>query len=278
MNADHPAAAAPRTRPARPWHRVMAPRDPHQAHRASTPLELLFDLSFVVAVSFAAIGLHHGIVEGDAARSVGSSLMAFFAIWWAWMNFTWFASAYDTDDGIYRFTLLVADRRRAGAGRRHSRRVPRPVHDRRGRVPHHAPGRGQPVDPGGDLRSGPPSHGLPLRGRHRRRAAGLDRLARRAGQRGGPDRLRRPGRRRARGPVVGRAAHHHPVPRRAHRRAVRAVYDHRAGRGADRRDRRGAGRDDRGRPRAGAAGGGRVWAGRGLRCGGCTSTRLRTRC
>ena len=24
--------------------------------------------------------------------------MVFFAIWWAWMNFTWFASAYDTDD------------------------------------------------------------------------------------------------------------------------------------------------------------------------------------
>jgi low temperature requirement protein LtrA len=27
-----------------------------------------------------------------------SYLIVFFAIWWAWMNFTWFASAYDTDD------------------------------------------------------------------------------------------------------------------------------------------------------------------------------------
>jgi low temperature requirement protein LtrA len=33
--------------------------------------------------------------------------MLFFAIWWAWMNFTWFASAYDTDDVPYRLTVFV---------------------------------------------------------------------------------------------------------------------------------------------------------------------------
>ena len=33
--------------------------------------------------------------------------MVFFAIWWAWMNFTWFASAYDNDDVPYRLTVLV---------------------------------------------------------------------------------------------------------------------------------------------------------------------------
>ena len=31
----------------------------------------------------------------------------FFAIWWAWMNFTWFASAYDNDDVVYRLLTLV---------------------------------------------------------------------------------------------------------------------------------------------------------------------------
>ncbi len=31
----------------------------------------------------------------------------FFAIWWAWMNFTWFASAYDTDDAVYRITTFI---------------------------------------------------------------------------------------------------------------------------------------------------------------------------
>ncbi|MBI1257749.1 MAG: low temperature requirement protein A, partial [Chloroflexi bacterium] len=31
----------------------------------------------------------------------------FFAIWWAWMDFTWFASAYDTDDVPYRFIVFI---------------------------------------------------------------------------------------------------------------------------------------------------------------------------
>ena len=36
----------------------------HSVHeRASTPLELFFDLCFVVAVAFLAVELHHGIAE-----------------------------------------------------------------------------------------------------------------------------------------------------------------------------------------------------------------------
>jgi low temperature requirement protein LtrA len=38
---------------------------------------------------------------------VVSYAMVFFAIWWAWMNFTWFASAFDTDDVPYRLAVLV---------------------------------------------------------------------------------------------------------------------------------------------------------------------------
>ena len=33
--------------------------------------------------------------------------IAFFAIWWAWMNFTWFSSAYDNDDVLYRIGVFV---------------------------------------------------------------------------------------------------------------------------------------------------------------------------
>jgi low temperature requirement protein LtrA len=33
--------------------------------------------------------------------------MVFFGIWWAWMNFTWFASAYDCDDVPYRIATFV---------------------------------------------------------------------------------------------------------------------------------------------------------------------------
>jgi low temperature requirement protein LtrA len=90
-----------------PWRRPLAGRDPDEEHRASTPLELLFDLSFVVGVASAAVELHHGVAEGHVGVSVGRYLMVFFAIWWAWMNFTWFASAYDTDDIVYRVLTLV---------------------------------------------------------------------------------------------------------------------------------------------------------------------------
>ncbi len=87
----------------------MLARDRDQEDRASTPLELLFDLCFVVAVAQAAGRLHHGLVEGDG--HVGSTILSytlvFFAIWWGWMNFTWFASAYDTDDVPYRLLTLL---------------------------------------------------------------------------------------------------------------------------------------------------------------------------
>jgi low temperature requirement protein LtrA len=85
----------------------MASRDSHEEHRSATPLELFFDLCFVVAVALAASGLHHEVAEGHIGEGVFRYSIVFFAIWWAWMNFTWFASAYDTDDGIYRITTFI---------------------------------------------------------------------------------------------------------------------------------------------------------------------------
>ena len=87
--------------------RRMSGRSPHEPHRVASPLELFFDLVFVVAVSQASQNLHHGIIEGHAAESTLAYAMIFFAIWWAWMNFTWFASAFDTDDWLYRVTTIV---------------------------------------------------------------------------------------------------------------------------------------------------------------------------
>ncbi|MER6996900.1 low temperature requirement protein A [Streptomyces sp. NPDC000410] len=87
--------------------RPMRARHRDEAHRAATPLELFFDLCFVVAVAQAGMQLVHAIAENHAAEGVASYAMVFFAIWWAWMNFTWFASAYDTDDVPYRLVTLV---------------------------------------------------------------------------------------------------------------------------------------------------------------------------
>ncbi|MET0673161.1 MAG: low temperature requirement protein A [Microbacterium pygmaeum] len=87
--------------------RRMQPRDLAERHRVATPLELLFDLVFVVAVSQASQNLHHLISEDHVGQGVLAYLMVFFAIWWAWMNFTWFASAFDTDDWLYRLLTIV---------------------------------------------------------------------------------------------------------------------------------------------------------------------------
>ncbi|WP_165789085.1 low temperature requirement protein A [Cryobacterium zongtaii] len=88
-------------------HRRMSARDTGEAHRAASPLELLFDLTFVVAVAQLVVQLAHGIKGGHGFEEVGPFLMVFFAIWWAWMNFTWFASAYDTDDVPYRLLTML---------------------------------------------------------------------------------------------------------------------------------------------------------------------------
>jgi low temperature requirement protein LtrA len=103
-SSSHPVTTPARQRT---WLRPMVSRTIDEEHRAATPLELLFDLTFVVAVAAVAAELAHGIAEEHAGEDLATYLMAFFAIWWAWMNFTWFASAYDCDDAPYRLLTLV---------------------------------------------------------------------------------------------------------------------------------------------------------------------------
>jgi low temperature requirement protein LtrA len=85
----------------------MRHRDIDEKHRASTPLELLFDLTFVVGVQAVVTELAHGIERGHIAENLPNFFMVFFAIWWAWLTFTWFASAYDTDDVPYRLLTML---------------------------------------------------------------------------------------------------------------------------------------------------------------------------
>ncbi|MFC8173214.1 low temperature requirement protein A [Streptomyces sp. NPDC057242] len=91
------------TRPLLP----LTARSREEAHRAATPLELFFDLCFVVAVAQAGAELVHAVAGGHAGSGIANYAMVFFAIWWAWMNFSWFASAYDNDDVLYRVVTLV---------------------------------------------------------------------------------------------------------------------------------------------------------------------------
>ncbi|MFD3758466.1 low temperature requirement protein A [Streptomyces sp. NPDC058622] len=85
----------------------MIARSPDEGHRTATPLELFFDLCFVVAIAQCGARLVHAVAEGHPLTGVIGYFFVFFGVWWAWMNFTWFASAYDCDDVPYRIATLV---------------------------------------------------------------------------------------------------------------------------------------------------------------------------
>ncbi|MGH8939946.1 MAG: low temperature requirement protein A [Actinomycetes bacterium] len=85
----------------------MTGRDPDEAHRAATPLELLYDLVFVVAFGQAANELAHYVAEGHVSTGILGFAFAAFAIAWAWGSYSWFASAYDEDDWVCRLATMV---------------------------------------------------------------------------------------------------------------------------------------------------------------------------
>ena len=82
-------------------------RDPDEERRVSTPLELLFDLTFVVAVARAAAVLHHSLGAGHVGDGLIAFVTGFFGVWWGWMNYTWFASSHDSNDVAHRLLTLV---------------------------------------------------------------------------------------------------------------------------------------------------------------------------
>lgn len=85
----------------------MTGRDPKAPERAATALELLYDLVFVVAFAVASSELAHSLAAGHAATGILAFGFVMFAVVWAWINFTWFASAYDTNDWLYRVLAMV---------------------------------------------------------------------------------------------------------------------------------------------------------------------------
>lgn len=64
----------------------MTARRPDEAHRTATPLELFFDLCFVVAVAQAGARLVHALAEGHVGAGITGYLFVFFGVFWAWMN------------------------------------------------------------------------------------------------------------------------------------------------------------------------------------------------
>jgi low temperature requirement protein LtrA len=87
--------------------RPMSGRDPHEPHRAATPLEALFDLTFASCFGLAAAQFSHMLAEAHYAAALIGFGFSSFAICWAWINFSWFSSAYDTDDWSFRLLTMV---------------------------------------------------------------------------------------------------------------------------------------------------------------------------
>ena len=85
----------------------MGGRDPHESGRGATPLELLFDLTFVIAYAAAADELAGQIAHHHTREGLIGFAFAIFAVTWAWTFWTWFSSAYDTDDWVYRLLTMV---------------------------------------------------------------------------------------------------------------------------------------------------------------------------
>ncbi len=87
--------------------RRLTGRDPDEPHRSATPLELLYDLTFVIGFGVAANELAHYVAEDHVATGVIGFCFAVFAVAWAWINYSWFASAYDTDDWVFRLATMI---------------------------------------------------------------------------------------------------------------------------------------------------------------------------
>jgi low temperature requirement protein LtrA len=82
-------------------------RDPHEDHRSATPLELLYDLTLVVAFGVAADELAHFVADDHVVAGIAGFAFAAFSASWAWVGYSWFASAYDTDDWLFRLATMV---------------------------------------------------------------------------------------------------------------------------------------------------------------------------
>ena len=97
---------------------------PIAEERRTSPVELLWDLVFVFAVTQVT----------DAARArphvggLGRSMLVLALVWWAWSAFVWAANAQDTGAPTLRLVLLARD----GAGVRRRPRAPARL---RGRAP-----------------------------------------------------------------------------------------------------------------------------------------------
>ncbi|HEU4906290.1 MAG TPA: low temperature requirement protein A [Solirubrobacterales bacterium] len=69
-----------------------------------SPLELFFDLVFVLAITqCTALMIHHPTWDG-----VAQGLLVLGVLWWTWVAYSWLTSVVDPEDDAVRMTIFVA--------------------------------------------------------------------------------------------------------------------------------------------------------------------------
>lgn len=85
----------------------MSGRDPDEDGRTATPLELLYDLTFAVAIGVVAEQFAELVIGGHAGVGILGFVFGMWAILLGWINYTWLASGFDTDDWVCRVWTMV---------------------------------------------------------------------------------------------------------------------------------------------------------------------------
>jgi low temperature requirement protein LtrA len=98
------AAETPGDAPPEELSQADAPTDSLEEERRTSPLELLWDLVFVFAVTQVTT-----LLSGDLSwAGFGRSMLVLALIWWAWSAFVWAANAQSTNSPAMRLCLLLA--------------------------------------------------------------------------------------------------------------------------------------------------------------------------
>ena len=71
--------------------------------RRTSPIELLWDLVFVFAITQVTALLSHDLTWAGFGRS----MLVLALVWWAWSAFVWAANAADDDSAVLRVVLLL---------------------------------------------------------------------------------------------------------------------------------------------------------------------------
>src|SRR5919112_2306942 len=69
-----------------------------------SPLELFFDLVFVLAITQCTALM----AEDPTWRGLGRGLVVLGLLWWSWVGYAWLTSVVDPDEGGVRLVLFAA--------------------------------------------------------------------------------------------------------------------------------------------------------------------------